>query len=166
METECSEFLCGFCTKLEFFSEGITEQCKLKHDEISRKNFNPKNPQFRRIVQTAKRNFSKILKEVDLKITNNLYLKDIQSEFYQKSKSIDKIETMILESRNDLNRCYNLLLTHGKCIEAIEEYKNKPSEINVCKNCASFYESNQKCENQFHEKYKKLRNLYVQLKNS
>ena len=163
MDSNCAEFLCGFCTKTEFYVKGLTEQCNFKHENSAQQSFDPRDIKNMSIVNSAQRNFLKIIKENDVKYKNNVYIKQSKSEYNEKSKIIDQLDELLLKEQEDINKCYNILVLRRECLERLEEYSDPELYKTVCKTCASFIADENSCVDFFHEKYKKLRKTSLKL---
>lgn len=153
-DTVCSEYLCGFCTRTEFFVENVTERCALRHVDAKL----PEEALRERAADVLEK-YVAISREVDRRVANNAYILSMASDAYSKMDAIDRLQQEIVRAgdQGDLVQMKALLRVHGLAIDAVRSTGRQERPYRVCKTCSFFVARDEQCEHPLHSKYAQLR---------
>lgn len=159
-DTVCYEYLCGFCTRTEFFIENVTEKCSLQHVDTKL----PAESLKERAPSVLER-YVAICKEVDRKAANNAYLLAMKSDVYSRMDAIDRLQREIVSAGDlgDLVQMKVLLRVHGLAVDSARGSSCQELPYSVCRTCSFFCARGGRCEHSLHDKYVQLREALEKL---
>ncbi|KAL0265682.1 UNVERIFIED_CONTAM: hypothetical protein PYX00_011396 [Menopon gallinae] len=157
----CYEYLCGFCTRTEFFVEGVTEKCSLRHVDSD-----TPLESLRGKAADVLHHYVAICEETDRKAANNAYALSMKAGVYDAMDAIDRLQREVVSACNtqDLCRMKALLRVHGLAIQAARDTGCRVAPYGVCRTCSFFCTQDGNCEHPLHDGYARLRKAVERLR--